>query len=439
MRRVLMFLPLLPLAVLAGCDPVVYYPPSTQYEATATYGTPAVTVEGQPNVSGEVVVGGGYDDEYVDTDASALTEFRATLDPYGTWVDDPTWGVVWVPYESTVGRDFEPYTAGHWVYDNDDYVWVSDYSWGWAPFHYGRWVYIGGRGWAWIPGRQYAGAWVDWRVGDEGYGYVGWAPMPPTWYWHGGVAVAVGAVPQPRWVYLSRKDLFERHLHHRVIAGPRVGPIAEHTRPWKPASPGVGHGGHHRPGPPPTRLGFQPKAVPHVTPSDTGIARARQLQHRPPPAQRGPAGHPGGVTPAPRGGGGGTPQPRERYNPPTPAPQHRTPTPAPRERYNPPTPAPQHRTPTPAPRERYNPPTPAPQHRTPTPAPTQHVRPPPSPPPQQHRAPPAPTERIHPAPPPAPRPSPRHFTPAPAPSPSNSSHNKPPPKKPPPARGRAPR
>jgi hypothetical protein len=25
-------------------------------------------------------------------------------------------------------------TGGHWSYDGD-YVWVSDYPWGWVPFH----------------------------------------------------------------------------------------------------------------------------------------------------------------------------------------------------------------------------------------------------------------------------------------------------------------
>src|ERR1700734_1446500 len=35
-------------------------------------------------------------DTYEDTDPSALTDFRATLDPHGSWFDDPTYGSVWV-------------------------------------------------------------------------------------------------------------------------------------------------------------------------------------------------------------------------------------------------------------------------------------------------------------------------------------------------------
>src|SRR5262249_38322101 len=40
----------------------------------------------------------------------------------------------------------------------------------------GRWVVIRGLGWAWVPGEEWAPAWVNWRASDE---YVGWAPLPP--------------------------------------------------------------------------------------------------------------------------------------------------------------------------------------------------------------------------------------------------------------------
>src|SRR6476661_4950659 len=106
---------------------------------------------------------GGY---YADTDPSALTDFRSVLDPYGSWVVDPSYGEVWIPNANEVGYDFVPYqTSGSWQYDGSDYVWASDFSWGWVPFHYGRWVYSDAYGWVWVPGRAYAPAWVDWRVG----------------------------------------------------------------------------------------------------------------------------------------------------------------------------------------------------------------------------------------------------------------------------------
>ena len=47
-------------------------------------------------------------DEYADTDPSALSDFHGTLDAHGTWVDDPTYGTVWVPNANEVGADFAP-------------------------------------------------------------------------------------------------------------------------------------------------------------------------------------------------------------------------------------------------------------------------------------------------------------------------------------------
>ncbi|HLV21835.1 MAG TPA: hypothetical protein VKZ49_13165, partial [Polyangiaceae bacterium] len=48
---------------------------------------------------------------YDDTDPSALTEFRPALDPYGDWVQHPTYGLVWVPRQDVVGSDFAPYVT----------------------------------------------------------------------------------------------------------------------------------------------------------------------------------------------------------------------------------------------------------------------------------------------------------------------------------------
>lgn len=284
----------LALASLTGCGE--YY-----YEGRApAYGNVAYTEEApvsQAAVSADVqaaqgqdVVVGASGDEYSDTDPSALSDFRTTLDPYGAWVEDGTYGTVWVPSTTVVGADFVPYqTAGHWAY-GDDYVWVSDYEWGWAPFHYGRWVYIGDRGWGWIPGRTYAGAWVSWRTGYDGWGYVGWAPLPPSWYWRGGVAYGIGVVPYAPYTFCATGDLFAPSIAGRVVAGPQVGSIAQHTRPYTAATPSVGgrtpatpsvggNPGSNRLGPPPTSLGINPGAIAHAPPADRGLMRAQQFAH----------------------------------------------------------------------------------------------------------------------------------------------------------------
>ena len=185
-------------------------------------------------------------DEYSDTDPSALTEFQQPLSPYGVWVVDPTYGTVWVPSATVVGADFAPcQTAGHWALDEDgDWLWVSDYEWGYIPFHYGRWVWISGRGWAWIPGRVYAPAWVVWRVGDEGY--IGWAPMPPAYYWSGGVAVTLWVVPPAPYVFCSTTYVFSTHVHDHVIHDHvTVQQAARHTHPYKSANPS-GSGTPHK-------------------------------------------------------------------------------------------------------------------------------------------------------------------------------------------------
>jgi len=101
-------------------------------------------------------------------------EFYDELQPYGTWVYDPQYGNVWVP---DVEEDFKPYaTRGYWAMTDYGNTWVSDYPWGWATFHYGRWRFDDYYGWEWVPGNEWAPAWVSWRNGG---GYYGWAPLEP--------------------------------------------------------------------------------------------------------------------------------------------------------------------------------------------------------------------------------------------------------------------
>jgi len=128
----------------------------------------------EPDLTQDEAVAQTYDDGY---DPQAAAEFQQALDPYGSWYDDGTYGNVWIPSSSIVGNDFTPYaTGGHWVLTEFGWTWVSDWGWGWAPFHYGRWTVIGRRGWCWVPGTIWGPGWVSWRAGG---GLVGWAPLPP--------------------------------------------------------------------------------------------------------------------------------------------------------------------------------------------------------------------------------------------------------------------
>ncbi len=72
------------------------------------------------------------------------------LDDNGAWQTDATYGAVWHP--RAVVADWAPYRNGHWAWIEPwGWTWVDDAPWGFAPFHYGRWVYTGG-GWGWSPG-----------------------------------------------------------------------------------------------------------------------------------------------------------------------------------------------------------------------------------------------------------------------------------------------
>jgi hypothetical protein len=100
--------------------------------------------------------------------------FYDELAPYGSWIDYPEYGYVWIP---RVSVDFHPYaTQGHWVMTNYGWTWVSDFRWGWAAFHYGRWAFEPRFGWMWLPGRVWGPAWVAWRESPD---YFGWAPLGP--------------------------------------------------------------------------------------------------------------------------------------------------------------------------------------------------------------------------------------------------------------------
>jgi hypothetical protein len=173
---------------------------------------------------------------FEDTDPSAITDFKPVLDQHGTWTEDASYGTVWVPAREEVGADFTPYvTSGHWALDaNDNYVWASDYDdrFGWVVFHYGRWVWVSGNGWVWVPGRRYAPAWVVWRAGDPGYGYVGWAPMPPGYYWRGHHAIWLSSYPPAPYVFVSTSYMFHDHVHDHLAGREAVPGIAAHTRPY---------------------------------------------------------------------------------------------------------------------------------------------------------------------------------------------------------------
>ena len=141
------------------------------------------------------------DERWIERRAPEYVSFEMTgyedLDAYGEWSQDPVFGVVWFP--TNVREDWAPYRYGRWTYVEPwGWTWVDAEPWGYAPFHYGRWVQIRGR-WAWCPGHRVANpTWAPalvgfiggsgWSVSAESGGpVVGWYPLAPSeryrpWY-----------------------------------------------------------------------------------------------------------------------------------------------------------------------------------------------------------------------------------------------------------------
>ncbi|MET0682115.1 MAG: DUF6600 domain-containing protein, partial [Casimicrobiaceae bacterium] len=117
----------------------------------------------------------------------------ADLDEHGSWQSYPDYGAVWFP--TAVAPGWAPYRDGYWTEVGGwGPTWVDHAPWGYAPFHYGRWAYIGGR-WGWCPG-----AYTRRPV---------WAPALVAWYggsrW--GVSVGHGA-PVYGWVPLGWREAY---------------------------------------------------------------------------------------------------------------------------------------------------------------------------------------------------------------------------------------
>ncbi len=112
---------------------------------------------------------------------SEMRTYGGAFDAYGTWGNEPSYGTVWYPQVST---GWQPYSDGYWsAYGSYGWFWVGPTVWSWPTHHYGRWGVSSGR-WFWVPGRQWAPAWVSWATSP---GYVGWCPLgvdgrPVGWF-----------------------------------------------------------------------------------------------------------------------------------------------------------------------------------------------------------------------------------------------------------------
>jgi hypothetical protein len=113
---------------------------------------------------------------YVPADMPGAADLAAN----GRWEMDPALGAVWYP--AGVPAGWAPYRTGHWVWVHPwGWTWLDDASWGYAPYHYGRWAYRNGA-WGWCPGRTvttpvYAPALVVFV--NAAPATVAWVPLGP--------------------------------------------------------------------------------------------------------------------------------------------------------------------------------------------------------------------------------------------------------------------
>lgn len=94
--------------------------------------------------------------------------FYTNLADEGTWYNTTEYGDVWRPKVADQRPDWRPYTDGAWAQTEQGWTWISNESFGWATYHYGRWTdNVRGVGWAWVPGYEWAPAWVSFRTSDQ--------------------------------------------------------------------------------------------------------------------------------------------------------------------------------------------------------------------------------------------------------------------------------
>jgi hypothetical protein len=102
------------------------------------------------------------------------------LDDFGTWHWEPDFGMVWTPKK--IPADWAPYRHGEWILQEPwGWTWIDAAPWGFAPFHYGRWIQLRDR-WHWLPGPRalppvYAPALVRWLEHPTDRGLIGWRAL----------------------------------------------------------------------------------------------------------------------------------------------------------------------------------------------------------------------------------------------------------------------
>jgi len=149
--------------------------------------------------------------------------FYSNLSPHGSWMVSSEYGQVWQPRVYAV--DWNPYYDGHWVYTDLGWAWVSDYSWGSVPYHYGTWALDADYGWVWVPGYVWAPAWVVFRTGPD---YIGWAPVSPRYSLS--VSKSFGQPTSGPFVFVSARDFVAPRVRTHILPQRQTTVLVQNTR-----------------------------------------------------------------------------------------------------------------------------------------------------------------------------------------------------------------
>ena len=164
--------------------------------------------------------------------AGSYQIFYDSLAPYGGWTDVDSYGYVWQPREAVRDWRWRPYTDGRWAYTDYGWTWISNEPFGWATYHYGRWVKLRRLGWCWVPGDQWAPAWVAWRASDS---YIGWAPLPPEARFDGASGIHEWAdsrfeIAASDYAFVPAGDLGDERMESAVVPPEQNVTIVNETR-----------------------------------------------------------------------------------------------------------------------------------------------------------------------------------------------------------------
>jgi hypothetical protein len=130
--------------------------------------------------------------------------FYSSLSPHGEWIEVESGFHVWRPHH--IQGPWRPYLIGRWIWTDYGWYWMSNESFGWVTYHYGRWYNDDYYGWVWVPNDVWGPAWVEWRYDND---YIGWAPLPPYAIFN----VSIGIHFTNHWVAPADYWNFVRYRH----------------------------------------------------------------------------------------------------------------------------------------------------------------------------------------------------------------------------------